>query len=39
MRRHAGFGAQLRDALERRLAETDAITNEPEGAQYVGKSG
>ncbi|HEV7902461.1 MAG TPA: ATP-binding cassette domain-containing protein [Pyrinomonadaceae bacterium] len=38
MRQHAGFGAQLRDALERRMAETDAISNEPEGTQYVGKS-
>ena len=36
MRQHAGLGAQLRDALKRRLAEIDAISGEPEGAQYVG---
>lgn len=38
MRQHAGFCAQLRDALERRLAETDAINGKQEGTQYVGKS-
>ncbi|HKP71373.1 MAG TPA: ATP-binding cassette domain-containing protein, partial [Pyrinomonadaceae bacterium] len=31
MRQHAGLGAQLHDALESRLAETDAISGEPEG--------
>jgi ATP-binding cassette subfamily B protein len=38
MRQHAGLGAQLRDALARRLAETEAISGEPEGTEYVGKS-
>lgn len=39
MRQHAALGAQLHDALARRMAETDAISGEPEGKQYVGKSG
>jgi ATP-binding cassette subfamily B protein len=38
MRQHTTLGAQLRDALERRLAEIDAISGEQEGTQYVGKS-
>jgi ATP-binding cassette subfamily B protein len=35
MRQHDGLGAQLRDALARRMAETEAISGEQEGAQYV----
>ncbi|HEY0101129.1 MAG TPA: ATP-binding cassette domain-containing protein [Pyrinomonadaceae bacterium] len=38
MRQHAGFGAQLRDALTRRMAETEAISDAPGGTHYAGKS-
>jgi ATP-binding cassette subfamily B protein len=37
MRQHTGLGAQLQDALTRRLSEIDAISGEQEGTQYVGK--
>jgi ATP-binding cassette subfamily B protein len=39
MRQHDGLGAQLRDALARRMAETDAISGEREGTQYVERAG
>jgi ATP-binding cassette subfamily B protein len=35
MRQHAALGTQLRAALERRMAQTDAITDELESGLYV----
>ena len=37
IRQHAGLGAQLRAALSRRMAETDAIEEHQGSACYVGR--